>query len=344
MTTHDTRQAASRPRSSSADRELVDEALLSSIETLPTPIRRIAEYHCGFRDREGRRLGAGAGKGLRPSLSLMCARAVGRDPEVALPAAVAVQLVHEFSLLHDDVMDGDETRRHRPTAWRVFGVNAAILAGDALLSLAFHVLTGATGLAADAASRRLDEAVQHLIEGQFSDLDFEERSEITLAECTAMAHRKTAALLGTACALGALLAEADTAVVDSLRRFGEHIGLAFQLTDDLLGIWGDPAVTGKPAHSDLLRRKKSFPVVAAMGSGTDAGHALAEIYRQGELGSTEAVRAAELIIEAGGAGWTRQRADEEVDLGLRVLRAAIPGPDDAGELARVAGSITGRDR
>ncbi len=205
----------------------------------------------------------GAGKALRPALALLSARAADAAAERAVPAAVAVELVHNFSLLHDDIMDGDTERRHRPTAWTVYGVGMAILAGDALLALAQDLLLEGQPPESVWASRCLSAAIQRLIAGQGADLAFERRGDVTVAECLDMAGDKTAALMACACSIGAVYVGGPAGMAKSLAGFGAYAGLAFQLTDDLLGIWGAPEVTGKPVRSDLRARKKSLPVVAA---------------------------------------------------------------------------------
>ncbi|WP_240796203.1 polyprenyl synthetase family protein [Streptomyces sp. RFCAC02] len=260
-------QAAARAALSQG-RALVDPALRTWVGRLPEPVARVASYHFGWTDAEGRPTDDPGGKALRPTLVLTCAEAVGGEAGAALPPAVAVELVHNFSLLHDDILDGDTTRRHRATAWTVFGSPAALLAGDALLTHAGRVLTDeGAGQREITGLRWLMDATMQLIEGERSDIDFETRADVTLAECLAMTERKTASLLGCSCALGALWGGGTQAQVAALRRFGTHLGMAFQLADDLLGIWGDPRVTGKPAGADLAVRKKSLPVVAALDSG-----------------------------------------------------------------------------
>ncbi|MET8157532.1 family 2 encapsulin nanocompartment cargo protein polyprenyl transferase [Sphaerisporangium sp. NPDC005289] len=261
-------------------RELTGPPLRSAVESLPPSMRRIAAYHFGWLDEQGRPASGNAGKAVRPALVLLAAEAAGGSAASAVPAAVAVELVHNFSLLHDDVMDGDATRRHRPTAWSVFGVSGAILAGDALLTLAFEVLQAGGGPVADEATRILGAAVLDLVEGQSADTSFETRDEVTLAECVSMAEGKTAALLAASCALGALSGDGGREVIEALRAFGSRLGLAFQMVDDLLGIWGDPSVTGKPVFSDLRNRKKSLPVVAALTSATPPAAELAAFYRR----------------------------------------------------------------
>ncbi|REE94827.1 family 2 encapsulin nanocompartment cargo protein polyprenyl transferase [Thermomonospora umbrina] len=325
-------------------RDLVDPALRTAVDTLPSPVRRIAGYHLGWWDERGRPAKADGGKALRPALTLLSAEASGGTARDALPGAVAVELVHNFSLLHDDVMDGDTTRRHRPTAWTVFGANAAILTGDALLALASDVLTVADNPDPGGTQRMLAGAVQDLIAGQLADLVLEERREVTVRECLGMAEGKTAALLACACALGATLAGAPPERVAALRGFGSRLGLAFQAADDLLGIWGDPTVTGKPVHSDLGRRKKSLPVVAALSSDTPAARELADLYHgDGPLEGPDLERAATLVEQAGGRTWTHEQADALLEDALRLLATADPVARTGAELTALARRATRRD-
>jgi geranylgeranyl diphosphate synthase type I len=322
-------------------RELVTPALRAAVHTLPSSTRRIAGYHFGWWDDQGRPVTQDAGKALRPTLALLAAHAVGGAATTAMPAAVAVELAHNFSLLHDDVMDGDATRRHRPTAWHVFGVNPAILAGDALLTLAFDVLARSDQ---PAGARLLADAVQRLLDGQSADLAFERRADVDLAECVRMAEGKTAALLGCACALGARFGDGSPARVDALARFGDRLGLAFQVVDDLLGIWGDPGVTGKPAHSDLRSRKKSLPVVAALHGGSTAAAELAGRYdRTDPLSDDDLAHLAGLVERAGGRTWSRGLAAELLTEALAHLTSADPEPLSAAELTEIAHLVTGRD-
>ncbi|TDC51802.1 polyprenyl synthetase family protein [Actinomadura sp. KC345] len=325
-------------------RRLLDPALRDAVESLPGPARDIAAFHFGWRDERGGPAGGAGGKAIRPAMTLLAAEAVGGTAAAALPAAVAVELAHNFSLLHDDVMDGDLTRRHRPTAWTVFGANAAILTGDALLAAAFETLADEPSPVVARAVRTLGRAVLDLVAGQSADLAFEERADVTLDECLTMAGRKTGALLGAACALGAASGGGTTAQGESLRAFGGRLGLAFQLVDDLLGIWGDPEVTGKPVHSDLHSRKKSLPVVAALTSGTRAGDELAALYLRDEpLRAADASRAAGLIDAAGGRAWAATHAATLLTEAVTALDAAAPHPATATELRALAHLITHRN-
>ncbi|WP_406103910.1 polyprenyl synthetase family protein [Micromonospora globbae] len=330
-----------RSRSTDQIQTYVEPAIRALLDRLDAGNRLVAGYQLGYWDADGSPA-ASQGKGLRPALALLSARAAGAAPEAGAPAAAAVELAHNFSLLHDDVMDGDTERRHRPTAWTVFGVGPAILAGDALIGLAYEALVEVPG--GEPAARRLAEDVRALIAGQMADLSFERRDDVTLDECLAMAGNKTAALLAASCALGALLCGGPPGLVDGLSRFGSHLGLAFQLVDDVLGIWGDPGRTGKPVGSDLRARKRSIPVVRALTSGDPAGLALADLYRSPEpLTDEDVARASELIDATGAREWTQQRAWQETERARAELEALDLPEDVRGELADVADFITGRD-
>lgn len=340
-------------------RALLAPALREWVERLPAPVSRVASYHFGWTDSAGRPDSAPPGKFLRPALVLGCAEAVGGTAEEALAPAVAVELVHNFSLLHDDILDGDTTRRHRATAWVVFGSPAALLAGDALLIHATRVLSeGSQAQDQDRATapsraatgvRWLCEATTRLIEGEQSDIGFEDRSRVSLAECLQMTERKTAALLSCSCALGALWGGGSPDRIDQLRRFGSHLGIAFQLADDLLGIWGDPSVTGKPTGADLASRKKSLPVVAALSSDTPAGRALAARYGEtpdpeSDPDGMETARLAALVAEAGGRTWAERMAAHHLQQALERLAAARPAAPAAERLAALARLAVHRDR
>lgn len=327
-------------------RDVVRPVLRSAVEELEPGIARVAGYHFGWLDEHGNPLPGDGGKALRPALALLSAQVVSADPVPAVPAAVAVELVHNFSLLHDDVMDHDEQRRHRATAWTVFGVPAAILAGDALLTLAVEVLRrGCRSEVTSAVIKCLNHAVQRLIAGQSADVDFEQRMDVTLAECLRMAGAKTAALMRCSASIGALAVGADAAVVNALGEFGEHIGLAFQLTDDLLGIWGTPEVTGKPALADLRSKKKSVPVVAALNSRTEYGEQLRVVYGGPDpLPEQDLPAVAELVERAGGASWTQAEAERHIHLAREQLDS-VGAPREVHEaLWSTALFVTGRDQ
>ncbi len=324
-------------------RDIVGPAMAAAVGRLSPEVRRVSAYHLGMTDAEGNPRNDGAGKALRPALTLLSARAAGVPSEKGVTAAVAVELVHNFSLLHDDIMDGDTERRHRPTAWTVFGVGPAILAGDALLALAQDLLLEDSGPHGVWAARCLSVAVQRLIAGQGADLAFEKRDDVGLTECLEMAGDKTAALMSCACSIGAIHAGAAPSLAMGLAGFGAHIGQSFQLTDDLLGIWGAPEVTGKPVQSDLRARKKSLPVVAALNSGTPESAELAELLARPEpLSEEDLSHAAALIEAAGGRQWAEDEADSQLASASKCLAEAQIPEDVRAEFMAIAEFITAR--
>jgi geranylgeranyl diphosphate synthase, type I len=331
------------PHAVTAGREVVDEAMRAAVERLDPRMRRVCAYHFGWVDADGAPTIAG-GKALRPALALLSGRAAGADTASTVPAAVAVEFVHAFSLLHDDVMDNDRMRRHRPSAWTVFGVPAAILAGDALLALAEEVLLDLGTAGSARAARCLASTTRRLIAGQALDLGFESRQDVTLEECTVMSLDKTSALFACACTLGAVLCEAPTRLALALAGFGSDLGLAFQLVDDLLGIWGRTEVTGKPVLSDLRSRKKSLPVTAALNAGTPASRRLAALYAQPDpLSEAQLVEAAALVEEAGGRAWAEATADKRIASAEAQLATAEVPVAVREEFMAVARFVTARD-
>jgi geranylgeranyl diphosphate synthase, type I len=329
-------------------RDLVGPAIAAAVRRLSPDVRSVAAYHLGLADAAGQPVSAdgrpgGMGKALRPALALLSTRAAGAAPERGVAAAAAVELVHNFSLVHDDIMDGDTERRHRPTAWTVFGVGAAILAGDALLVLAQDILLEGPAPQGLWASRCLSASVQRLIAGQGADLAFERRDDVTLDQCLEMAGDKTAALMACACSIGAIYVGAPAELAMGLAGFGAHAGLAFQLTDDLLGIWGAPEVTGKPVRSDLRTRKKSLPVVAALTSGSQPGDELGALLTgAAPLTEDDLLRAADLVEAAGGKAWAEAEADVQLASAGNCLAETEMPADVRAEFAGIAEFITAR--
>ncbi|MFM9371237.1 polyprenyl synthetase family protein [Streptomyces sp. Da 82-17] len=307
-------------------RTLATPVLRAAVDRLAPPMDTVAAYHFGWIDAEGRPSAGDGGKAVRPALALLSAEAAGAAPEVGIPGAVAVELVHNFSLLHDDLMDGDEQRRHRDTVWKVHGPAQAILVGDALFALANEILLELDTVEAGRATRRLTIASRKLIDGQAQDISYEHRERVTVEECLEMEGNKTGALLACAVSIGAVLGGADERTADALERYGYHLGLAFQAVDDLLGIWGDPDATGKQTWSDLRQRKKSLPVVAALSAEGEAAEKLGELLAA-DAKSTDfenfseeefAARAA-LIEEAGGRAWTAEEARRQHRIAVEAL-------------------------
>jgi geranylgeranyl diphosphate synthase, type I len=336
-------------------RASIDQSVQRLLDGKPDGLYGMLRYHFGWMDASGRPAPHALGKALRPTLCLLACEAVGGTWERALPAAAALELIHNFSLIHDDIQDGDQLRHHRPTVWAIWGQPQAINAGDAAFAL--------SGIALEQLREQdfpaeitltvwqlLNTATLRLVEGQYLDLAFEHRPDMSVDEYLAMIARKTGALIEAAMQIGTLLGAgaratpfggqplrepgsrtlgsfaasqaatgnetgrtrgghapaaggpADQAMIDHLRRFGRALGLAFQIGDDLLGIWGQAAETGKPVAADLRRRKKSLPIVYAMQYSSHKERALlTELYarHQGLLNDAEVERALAVLERTG---------------------------------------------
>ena len=325
-------------------RELIEPELRAAVGSLADDrMRLIAGYQLGWNDAVGNPT-AGGGKAIRPALAVLSAEAVLGSPDSGIPGAIAVELVHNFSLLHDDVMDRDLERRHRPTGWVAFGEGQAILAGNAMLTAAVEVLVN-TGVVGRRSLPCLLQATQLLISGQSQDLHLEGRAAASLAEVLEMEAGKTAALLSCAASIGAIGAGAPDEIVTGLAAFGADLGVAFQLVDDILGVVGDPARTGKSSSSDVRTGKRSAPIVAALASPSSAGRRLEALFASGPPASeAEVALATELIADAGGLEWASAEADARLASALDRLAGLGLAEPAAAELASVADYIVNRDR
>ncbi len=274
-------------------------AVFPEVEGRLSRFYAMQEYHLGWRNEDLSPAAADPGKLIRPQLVLLACAAAGGDPQQALPLAAGVQLLHDFSLIHDDIEDDSALRRGRRNAWRIWGLAHGINAGDAMFTLAHLALhrLADRGLPPErivAILRRFDEIILRICEGQFLDLSFEGDLSITPAEYLTMIGGKTAALIAGATELGARAAGAAEPVVDALAAFGRALGLAFQIEDDILGIWGAPEQTGKPFAADLYRRKVSLPVVHALTHSPDRD-ILANLYRQSTLDDAAVTQALAIL-------------------------------------------------
>ncbi|WP_395367143.1 polyprenyl synthetase family protein [Streptomyces sp. YH02] len=310
-------------------RELVRPALVEAVRRLHPWTGEMAAYALGWADTTGSPdPGGSEGKGVRQALAVLGAEAVGADGAHAVPGAVAVELVHTFSLLHDDIMDADALRRQRPAVWKAYGTGPGVLTGDALLAQAVTCLAEAPSPHTPAAVRHLCRTLNALVSGQAEDLRFEDRpwrgpGAVGPDQYRSMAELKTGALLGCALALGATLGGAPDRTVTTLDRAGRHLGLAFQAVDDILGIWGDPRVTGKPVHADLRQGKKTYPVLIALAGEGKAARELAALLDSAErIDGETAEHAAALVADAGGRTGTREEARRHLDAAHHILREA----------------------
>ena len=320
-------------------------SVLTGRDAAPTQHYQMMHYHMGWLDESFQPGSYETGKRIRPMLCLLACQAVGGDPATALPAAAAVEILHNFSLIHDDIEDGDETRRHRPTLWKQWGVPQAVNAGDGMFALAFAALLNSSGWGVPdrallAALTRFTACCAALTEGQHLDLRFEQQQSVSVADYLRMIEGKTASLVAASLSIGALLGGASRECDNALYRFGLHIGLAFQIQDDILGIWGDPALTGKAAGSDILRRKKSLPLLYALEEST-IGQALRQRLDK-SLGEDDLPGVLDLLAAANVRSFAEEEVRSHHQQGLDALTEALSPSALTSPLGLLAAGLLGR--
>ena len=307
---------------------LLGRELRASLERGDPGLLLPLRYHMGWVDASGGPYSGSTGKGLRPTLCLFACEAVGGAAAQAMPVALALELIHNFSLIHDDIQDGDRERHHRPTVWVQWGVPTALVAGNAMRVLADSALHGllqrdvplSTALHAQSI---LTQRYLEMIEGQYLDLSFETRTDVTPDEYLTMVSKKTGALLEAATHLGALLGTQDARQVEALRHCGRLLGLAFQARDDVLGVWGEADVTGKAVGADIRRKKKSLPVVHAFHQAGDAARErMTELYRQDALDDAAVDAVLDVMEELGSREFSQRVAEEKADEAVEWVRNA----------------------
>jgi geranylgeranyl diphosphate synthase type I len=306
------------------------------------PFHEMLSYHMGWTGE-----GAGpeaTGKRIRPLLVLLSTAACGADWQSALPAAASVELVHNFSLVHDDIQDNSDKRRGRPTTWIKWGMPMAINVGDALFVMSNQaIMELKQNYPAEIVVRAaeiLHDTCLELTRGQFLDMSYEERNDLAVEDYWPMISGKTAALLSACCHIGALLGSRDETKQDAYRAFGHYLGLAFQVQDDILGIWGDEALTGKSAASDLIEGKNSLPVLAGLGG----NRGFAERWRQGPIRAGEVQELARLLASEGAYETASDAAKQMTDLALMSLREADPHGEAGDALFELADRLLKRNQ
>ena len=291
-------------------------------------LREMMEYHLGWvGDNAGQKA---SGKRIRPLLLLLSCTAAGGKWQKALPAAAAVELIHNFSLIHDDIEDNSPYRRGRPTVWVKWGIPQAINTGDAMFTIA-HI--SILDLAVDTspnivlhAARLLQQTCLDLTKGQYLDIAYEELRELNIEDYWPMVAGKTASLLSACTEIGAVIAESKPAFLEHYRSFGNKLGLAFQIQDDILGIWGDAGLTGKSSESDLLTGKKSLPILYALNNRGE----FAARWQQGAITENEVEHLAALLEEEGAKSYAQNVA-------VKLHQEAIDSLDKA-EPSAIAGN------
>jgi geranylgeranyl diphosphate synthase, type I len=305
-------------------------------------LREMLSYHMGW---EGEGAGPDArGKRIRPMLVLLCAECTNGNWKAALPAAAAVELIHNFSLIHDDIQDQSPLRRGRPTVWKKWGIAQAINAGDVMYTQSFFALRGLAETvsltAAFEAHSILEDTCLRLTEGQYLDMAYESKPVLPMTAYWPMISGKTSALLGCCAEFGALSAGADPERRENFRQFGISLGLAFQVLDDWLGIWGDEEMTGKSAQGDLVSGKKTLPVVYALEQGGD----FARRWIQGSITAADVPEAVRMLDAVGAGTFTLEKASELTHQAQAALKRAVPDDEASTGLRELTQSLLKRNK
>ncbi len=306
------------------------------------PFYDMLTYHMGWTgDGAGP---AATGKRIRPLMLLMTVSACDTEWLYAVPAAAAVELIHNFSLVHDDIQDNSEKRRGRATIWKLWGIAMAINAGDALFVQSNQAITDLRNRypaeTVVKAATVLHNTSLDLTRGQFLDMSYEKRLDLRVEDYWPMIAGKTAALLSACCHIGSILGGADEGRQDAFRSFGHALGIAFQVQDDILGIWGDETVTGKSATSDLLEGKKSLPVL----HGLSKGGKFAERWAKGPIQPDEVEEIAQLLAKEGSYEYTHGISRQMTTMALNSLREADPQGEAGEALMELANKLIKREQ
>lgn len=311
------------------------------------PFYAMQEYHLGWRNSQLQPEYSDPGKLLRPYLTMLACQAAGSPAQNALPLAAGIQLIHDFSLIHDDIEDNSDMRRGRTTLWKHWGLAQGINAGDGMLLIAHLAIQRLSmrGIPAErvlAILQRFDQIVLTVCEGQYLDISYEGRLDVREDDYMAMIKRKTAALISACTGLGAMLGGDSPEFEQSMFRFGENLGLSFQIEDDILGIWGDPEETGKPFAADLLQRKLSIPIIYALRNSSTQAE-LSTLYQNPKTVEGSIRRMLELLEQADARAYTSQLAAHYHKQTLATLdEAEAVDPEAIDRMREITQMLSGR--
>ena len=331
----------SLPESFTSYRTPVRAELKNVIDSCPPSLRNMLRYHMGWQDEHGHSCQRESGKFIRSTLCLLSCQAVGGDTSQAMPAAAAAELIHNFSLIHDDIEDASYERHHRPTLWRVWGQSQAINAGDAMFTLAYLALLKLEekGIADEKVTnsiRMLSLACLELCEGQYLDIEYENRLDTTIEDYLNMAAKKTAALFAVSTSLGAYLGGGDSKLVDFFHLFGKELGIAYQICDDILGIWGAKESIGK-STSDISQKKKTLPVVYGLqNSEGEARKKLKKLYSQKSIEGEDMIEVTKILDQLGARDYAENLAEQHYYKALAQLEATRLGTSRQAPLKETA--------
>jgi len=338
----------SLPQSLETYRDAVRVELKKVIDRCPPPLGNILRYHMGWQDEYGHRCSKESGKFIRSTVCLLSCQTVGGNTSQATPAAAAIELVHNFSLIHDDIEDASYERHHRPTVWKTWGQSQAINAGDAMFTLAYLALArlkenGIAGEKIVNCAEALSWACVELCEGQYLDIEYENRLDVSVENYLDMAAKKTAALFAASTSLGACLGSENGEVVNLFRLFGRELGMVFQVRDDILGIWGARESVGKSA-GDISQRKKTLPVVYGLQSSRGAARKnLGKLYSKESIEGEDITEVTRILDDLGARNYAENVAQQYYHKALAHLDATGLGTSCLALLKEIAGFLLTRD-
>lgn len=321
-------------------------SVLKADKPNPDDFYGMIHYHMGWADESFQPITVKSGKKIRPIFCLLVCQAAGGNWEQALPAAAAIEILHNFSLVHDDIEDVSPTRRGRKTVWKIWGEPLAINTGDAMFALAHLALNrlidrGVEPAIVVQALRRFDETCVRLTQGQHADMHFETRDDVTVPEYIDMITGKTAVLVSLCAELGALIAGCDEETVRHYETFGRNIGLAFQVIDDILGIWGDEQLIGKSTSTDITTKKKTLPVLY----GLEQSPELRQIYADTDNPDQAFVKeVTNLLNRAGAQTFSNTKAAAYSQTALAHFEAASPSGEASKALSQLVNMLLQRDQ
>ncbi len=345
------RRAGQLPGAFQQYQDHIGDALRRGLSVGCAGLYDMLRFHMGWGDVRGRRVEGRGGKGLRPTLCLIACDATGGDVGQATPAAVALEYVHNFSLIHDDIQDRDETRHGRPTLYWQWGMPRALVAGNFLRAIADKTVqelvdSGLEERVALDAAGALTRAYLEMIEGQYMDLEFEGRRDITVHQYLEMISKKTGALIRCSVDLGAMIGSHDEETRSAFHEFGRALGFLFQIRDDVLGVWGETEQTGKPIHADIRRKKNSFPVMHAMAFSRDGdARTLQDIYGQpgNEISEGDVAAVLEILGNTGTRRSAQEVAAEFRDQAVEAISSVELSPETRDGLEELADFLLVRD-
>ena len=329
----------------------LDADLRSSIPTHDSNLYVIHRYSQGWVKNTGEPVynASPGGKRIRPTICLFVCDSLNGDWMRAVPAASSIELAHAFSLIHDDIQDQDNERHHRETAWCIWGVPKALVAGNAMRSLGDLatqrlICNGYSNQTAFQATSLIASSCLEIIEGQCLDLSFESHLNITTSEYIKMIKLKTGSLIRCSMELGAVLAVADKNTTNIFRQCGEYLGKAFQIRDDILGTWGTPTITGKPSGNDIRQKKKSYPVIYAFENTSPIGHnELSKIYKKQHISQVDVQKVLGILDDTNAFNSANALVDQSAHLALQTIKTTGITQQAITEFSLLADFLISRD-